>query len=51
MAIPTFDVEFTRDGEVFQPSQVAALSFVIELDFLHGRDKLAGRRIETLLHY
>src|ERR1700704_2529562 len=30
---------------------VVALSFVVELDFLKGRDKLAGRRIESLLHY
>ncbi len=31
--------------------KVAALSFVIELDFLKGREKLAGHRIESLLHY
>jgi adenine phosphoribosyltransferase len=31
--------------------RVTALSFVIELDFLNGRDKLGGRRIESLLHY
>ena len=30
---------------------VAALSFVIELDFLNGRSKLPGQRIESLLHY
>lgn len=30
---------------------VAGLGFVIELDFLHGRDKLAGREIYSLLHY
>src|SRR5258707_9148855 len=32
-------------------AKVAALSFVIELDFLKGREKLSGHRIETLLHY
>jgi len=31
--------------------KVAALSFVIELDFLKGREKLGGYRIESLLHY
>jgi adenine phosphoribosyltransferase len=30
---------------------VAALSFVIELDFLEGRRKLGGRPIHSLLHY
>ncbi len=31
--------------------QVAGLSFVIELDFLHGRDKLQGCEVSSLLHY
>jgi len=31
--------------------KVVALSFVIELDFLSGRSKLPGRRIESLVHY
>jgi adenine phosphoribosyltransferase len=31
--------------------EVTALSFLMELDFLKGREKLAGRRIESLLHY
>jgi adenine phosphoribosyltransferase len=31
--------------------KVAALSFVIELDFLNGRDKLPGYEISSLLHY
>ena len=31
--------------------KVAGLSFVIELDFLKGRDKLPGYDVETLLHY
>ena len=31
--------------------QVAGLSFVIELDFLHGRDRLAGYEVSSLLHY
>ena len=30
---------------------VAGLSFVIELDALHGRDKLPGYDVQTLLHY
>jgi adenine phosphoribosyltransferase len=30
---------------------VAALSFVIELDFLSGRNKLPGHRVESLVHY
>jgi adenine phosphoribosyltransferase len=31
--------------------KVAGLSFVIELDFLKGRDKLPGHEISSLLHY
>ncbi len=31
--------------------KVAALSFVIELDFLNGRAKLPGKRVESLMHY
>jgi len=31
--------------------RVAGLSFVIELDALHGRDKLPGYDVQTLLHY
>jgi len=31
--------------------KVAGLSFVIELDFLKGRDKLTGYEISALLHY
>jgi adenine phosphoribosyltransferase len=30
---------------------VAALIFVIELDFLNGRDKLTGYDVRSLLHY
>ena len=30
---------------------LAGLSFVIELDFLKGRDRLAGQDIFSLLHY
>lgn len=30
---------------------VAGLGFVIELDFLHGRDRLSGREIHSLLRY
>ena len=31
--------------------RVAGLAFVIELDFLNGRDKLRGHEILSLLHY
>ena len=31
--------------------KVAGLGFVIELDFLHGREKLAGFDIYSMLHY
>lgn len=31
--------------------EVAGLAFVIELDFLSGRDKLPGRDIFSLVHY
>ena len=30
---------------------VAGLTFVVELDFLKGRDKLAGQEVFSLLHY
>lgn len=30
---------------------VAGLGFVLELDFLHGREKLQGREVFSLLHY
>jgi adenine phosphoribosyltransferase len=30
---------------------VVGLSFVIELDFLKGRDKLPGHNVNSLLHY
>ena len=30
---------------------VAGVLFVIELDFLHGRDKLAGYDVHALIHY
>src|SRR5580658_10059481 len=30
---------------------LVGLSFVIELDFLKGRDKLPGHRVDSLLHY
>jgi len=32
-------------------SEVVGFSFLIELDFLKGRARLAGERIEALLHY
>jgi len=31
--------------------KVAALAFVVELDFLAGREKLPGRRVHSLVHY
>lgn len=31
--------------------KVAGFGFVVELDFLHGRDKLSGYDLFTLLHY
>lgn len=30
---------------------VVGIAFVIELDFLHGREKLAGQNIHSLIHY
>jgi adenine phosphoribosyltransferase len=30
---------------------VAGMAFVVELDFLHGRDKLGGYAVRSLLHY
>lgn len=30
---------------------IAGLSFVIELDFLNGRDKLIGQDVHSLIHY
>jgi adenine phosphoribosyltransferase len=32
-------------------AEVVGLLFVIELDFLHGRDKLADYTVESLIHY
>ncbi|MEO8663294.1 MAG: adenine phosphoribosyltransferase [Bryobacteraceae bacterium] len=31
--------------------ELVGLGFVVELDFLHGRDKLPGRNVQSLLHY
>ncbi len=31
--------------------KVAGLGFIVELDFLHGREKLAGYDVFSLLHY
>lgn len=30
---------------------VAGLAFVIELDFLHGRERFSGYKVSSLLHY
>ncbi len=32
-------------------AEIAGLGFVVELDFLHGRDKLKGYDVMSLLHY
>lgn len=32
-------------------AEVCCCAFVIELDFLHGRDKLSHYKVESLLHY
>ncbi len=32
-------------------AQIAGLGFVVELDFLNGRDKLKGYEVMSLLHY
>jgi len=32
-------------------AEVVGLTFLIELDFLKGRGRLAGERVEALLHY
>ena len=32
-------------------AQIAGLAFVVELDFLKGREKLAGYDVFSLLHY
>jgi adenine phosphoribosyltransferase len=34
-----------------QGGSVACLAFLIELDFLKGRERLGGRPVESLLHY
>ena len=34
-----------------QGGTVACCAFLIELDFLKGRERLAGQTVETLLHY
>ena len=31
--------------------KIAGLGFVVELDFLHGRNKLPGRDVFALLNY
>ena len=31
--------------------EIAGVAFLIELDFLHGRDKLSGYRVVSLVHY
>jgi adenine phosphoribosyltransferase len=31
--------------------EIVGLAFLIELDFLKGRDRLAGRRVTSVIHY
>jgi adenine phosphoribosyltransferase len=31
--------------------QVVGLAFLVELDFLHGRDRLAGRKVTSVIRY
>jgi len=31
--------------------QIVGIGFVVELDFLHGREKLAGHEVHSLVHY
>ena len=30
---------------------IAGLAFLVELDFLHGRERLAGRRVTSVIHF
>jgi adenine phosphoribosyltransferase len=32
-------------------AEVVGFTFLIELDFLKGRERLRGERVEALLHY
>ena len=32
-------------------AKIAGLAFVVELDFLHGRQRLANYNVFSLLHY
>jgi adenine phosphoribosyltransferase len=32
-------------------AEIAGLGFIVELDFLHGREKLKGYEVTSLLHY
>ena len=31
--------------------EIVGLAFLVELDFLHGRDRLAGRAVASVIHY
>ena len=31
--------------------EIVGLAFLVELDFLHGRDRLAGREVASVIHY
>jgi adenine phosphoribosyltransferase len=31
--------------------EIVGLAFLVELDFLHGRDRLTGRRVTSVVHY
>jgi adenine phosphoribosyltransferase len=43
--------EATAKLAVALGGEIAGLGFVVELDFLHGREKLQGYEIVSLLHY
>src|SRR5467141_309218 len=38
-------------GTAGAAAQLVGFTFLIELDFLKGREKLSGERVEALLHY
>ncbi len=44
----SYDLEY---GSAALEATVEACAFVIELDFLKGREKLEGYEVHSLLHY
>jgi adenine phosphoribosyltransferase len=43
--------EATAKLAASQGAEIAGLGFVVELDFLNGRDKLKGYNVMSLLRY